>query len=199
MWEERYRENDGYLFGTEPAGVLSDNPWLILPGQSVLCVADGEGRNSVHLARAGMQVTAFDTAATAVTRANALATDAGVQVDARVSAWDDWDWSRQFDMVVAIFIQFANPAFRARQFVDMQRALRPGGRIVLHGYRPEQVGRGTGGPPHIENMYAAAELTAAFGGWQIERCAAYERDQRSGRGHVGQAALLDYIARKPGI
>ncbi|WP_439155958.1 SAM-dependent methyltransferase [Yoonia sp.] len=198
MWEERYRKNDGYLFGTQAAAVLTDNPWLILPGQSVLCVADGEGRNSVHLARAGMRVTSFDTAATAVARAKALADDAGVQVDAHVAGWDEWDWSQQFDMVAAIFIQFADPAFRARQFADMQRALRPGGRIVLHGYRPEQVGRGTGGPPHIENMYTVADLTARFDGWQIERCAPYERDQRSGRGHVGQAALVDYIARKPG-
>lgn len=199
MWEDRYRENDGYLFGTEPAGVLADNPWLVLPGQSVLCVADGEGRNSVHLARGGMQVTSFDAAATAVARATQLAADAGVRVDAHLAGWEEWDWSQQFDMVAAIFIQFADPAFRARQFADMQRALRPGGRIVLHGYRPEQVGRGTGGPPHVENMYTAPELMAAFDGWQIERCASYERHQQSGSGHVGQAALLDFVARKPAM
>lgn len=199
MWEDRYRENDGYLFGTEPAGVLADNPWLALPGQSVLCVADGEGRNSVYLARSGMQVTAFDMATTAVERAGRLAEDAGVRVETRVAGWDDWDWSRQFDMVVAIFIQFADPAFRARQFADLRRALRPGGRIVLHGYRPEQVGRGTGGPPHVENMYTVPELIAAFDDWQIERCAAYERHQQSGSGHVGQAALVDFVARKPAM
>ncbi|MBQ1203178.1 MAG: SAM-dependent methyltransferase, partial [Loktanella sp.] len=126
-----------------------------------------------------------------------LAAQKGVDVAAHVADWDAWDWSRQFDMVVGIFIQFAGPAFRARQCADMARALRSGGRLVLHGYRPEQVGRGTGGPPHVENMYCAAELRNVFAGWQVERCAPYERDQQAGSGHVGPAALLDFIVRKP--
>jgi len=142
MWEDRYSASDDYLFGTAPAAVLADNPWLALPGQSVLCVADGEGRNAVHLAVLGMQVTAFDLAPTAVSRAQALADRAGVAVQTHVAGWDDWDWAQPFDMIAAIFIQFADPDLRARQFADMARALRPGGRLVLHGYRPEQVGRG---------------------------------------------------------
>ncbi len=63
MWEERYSASGGYLFGTEPAAVLAENPWVIRDGATALCVADGEGRNSVHLARHGMQVTAFDPSA----------------------------------------------------------------------------------------------------------------------------------------
>ena len=197
MWEERYSASDGYLFGTAPAAVLAENPWLIREGASALCVADGEGRNSVHLARHGMEMTAFDPSPTAIARAGELAADAGVAVNAHVSDWDAWDWSQQYDMVVAIFIQFADPAFRARQFSNMQSALRSGGRILLHGYRPEQIGRGTGGPPFVENMYTEALLREAFEGWKIERCAVYERDQRSGSAHVGQAALIDFVACKP--
>lgn len=197
MWEDRYSASADYLFGTAPAAVLADNPWLALPGQSVLCVADGEGRNAVHLAVLGMQVTAFDLAPTAVSRAQALADRAGVAVKTHVAGWDDWDWAQPFDMIAAIFIQFADPDLRARQFADMARALRPGGRLVLHGYRPEQVGRGTGGPPFVENMYTEDMLRAAFAGWHVERCASYERVQQAGSGHVGPAALIDFIARKP--
>jgi SAM-dependent methyltransferase len=197
MWEDRYSASDDYLFGTAPAAVLADNPWLALPGQRVLCVADGEGRNAVHLAKLGMDVTAFDLSPTAVSRAQALAQQAGVAVQTHVAGWDDWDWSQPFDMIAAIFIQFADPDLRARQFADMARALRPGGRLVLHGYRPEQVGRGTGGPPFVENMYTEDMLRAAFAGWHIARCAAYERDQQAGSGHVGPAALIDFIATKP--
>lgn len=197
MWEDRYSASDDYLFGTAPAAVLTDNPWLVTPGASALCVADGEGRNSVHLAAQGMAATSFDTSQTAVKRAQDLARDAGVTISAHLSDWDSWDWTVQYDMVAGIFIQFAAPDFQARQFATMQSALRAGGRILLHGYRPEQVGRGTGGPPNVENMYTEALLRDAFAGWQIERCASYERDQRSGSGHVGQAALIDFVARKP--
>ncbi|MBT8410742.1 MAG: class I SAM-dependent methyltransferase, partial [Octadecabacter sp.] len=107
MWEDRFAAEDGYLFGVEPADVLATNPWLAMQGKSVLCLADGEGRNGVHLARLGMKVTSFDLSATAVSRANALAAQAGVEVSTHVSDWDSWDWSQQFDVVVAIFIQFA--------------------------------------------------------------------------------------------
>jgi cyclopropane fatty-acyl-phospholipid synthase-like methyltransferase len=197
MWEDRFAAEDGYLFGTEPSGVLAANPWLALPSQSVLCAADGEGRNAVHLARHGMNVTAFDMSATAVGRAAALAKESGVEVRTHVSEWNQWDWTQQFDMVVGIFIQFVGKKQRAKQFADMTRALRTGGRIVLHGYRPEQIGRGTGGPPTAENMYTQAELHEVFAGWIIERSASYECDQTSGSAHVGKAALIDFIARKP--
>jgi cyclopropane fatty-acyl-phospholipid synthase-like methyltransferase len=197
MWEDRFAAEDGYLFGREPSCVLAANPWLALPSQSVLCAADGEGRNAVHLARHGMNVTAFDMSATAVGRAAALAKESGVEVRTHVSGWNQWDWTQQFDMVVGIFIQFVGQQQRAKQFADMTRALRKGGRIVLHGYRPEQIGRGTGGPPTAENMYTQAELHEVFAGWIIERSASYESDQTSGSAHVGKAALIDFIARKP--
>lgn len=197
MWEERYSATEGYLFGAAPAAFLADNPWLAISGASVLCVADGEGRNGVHFAKAGMAVTSFDTSVTAVGRAKTLAKDSGVTVETHVSDWDGWEWLRQFDVVAAIFIQFAGPAFRDQQFANMTSALRPGGRLILHGYRPEQIGRGTGGPPFAENMCTEDGLRDSFAGWDIERCAVYDRDQRSGTGHVGPAALIDFVARKP--
>ena len=197
MWEERYEASDGHLFGTAPALMLTENPWLIETGQTALCVADGEGRNGVYLASRGMQVTSFDLSPTAVSRARALAQTSGVMIETQVSQWEDWDWSRQFDMVVGIFVQFTAPEARIGQFADLARALRPGGRLVLHGYTPEQIALGTGGPPSADNMYTEDLLRDGFAGWQIERLAAYEREVQEGRAHSGRSALIDFVARKP--
>ena len=68
---------------------------------------------------------------------------------------------------------------------------------MLHGYRPEQVALGTGGPPSEENMYDEALLVQAFGDWQIQRLASYEREVQEGRGHSGRSALIDLIVRRP--
>ncbi len=198
MWEERYAHSEDYLFGRAPARFLRDNPGWLRPGQSALCVADGEGRNSVWLAGRGLRVSAFDLAPTAVARARALAREAGVEVQHRVSDWQGWDWGRRFDLVVAVFVQFAGPEERPAQFADLGRALRPGGVLMLHGYRPEQVELGTGGPPCAENMYTEDLLRDAFADWEIARLASYERDVREGRGHCGRSALIDLIARRPG-
>ena len=153
MWEDRYKASEDYLFGQQPAGFLLENPGWLHAGQRALCVADGEGRNSVHLAERGLEVTAFDMAPTAVERGRALAAERGVAVDFHVSDWQGWDWTRGFDLVVAIFIQFADPRRARASSPTCGARSRRGGCLMLHGYTPEQVDYGTGGPPHRENMY----------------------------------------------
>ena len=60
-WNERYSGED-YVFGREPNEYLRAQAALFAPGSRALCVADGEGRNSVWLAHQGLQVDAFDVA-----------------------------------------------------------------------------------------------------------------------------------------
>jgi cyclopropane fatty-acyl-phospholipid synthase-like methyltransferase len=126
-----------------------------------------------------------------------LAEKADVRVDAHTSDWDSWDWSQSFDLVVAVYVQFMSPEGRMRQFETLRRAVRPGGRLILHGYTPEQIEFGTGGPPNPENMYTTELLNDSFGDWRIQRLAAYEREVQEGRGHSGQSALIDLIVEKP--
>ena len=197
MWEDRYKDHNDYLFGREPAHILKENPWIRSGATNALCVGDGEGRNAVFLAEFGFEVSSFDLSPTAAQRSRALAVEADVSVDAYVSDWNDWDFSREFDLVVAIFVQFTGPDARPQQFADLRKATKPGGRLVLHGFTPEQIGRGTGGPPVTENMYTEKMLADAFGDWKILRLASYERDQTSGTGHVGKAALIDLVVERP--
>ncbi|MFN4099327.1 MAG: SAM-dependent methyltransferase [Pararhodobacter sp.] len=197
MWEARYSSSDDYLFGTEPVRLLTENPWLVIPGGAALSVADGEGRNAVALARAGMLVSSFDLSPTAVERARALASKAGVALDTQVCDWADWDWARPFDLVLGVFIQFMPPESRPGQFADLALAVKPGGRLVLHGYTPEQVPLATGGPSNPAQMWTPQMLRDAFPGWRIERLATYERDVQEGLGHSGRSALIDFVAIKP--
>lgn len=199
MWEARYANAGSYLFGEEPAQILVENPWVTDGADTCLCVADGEGRNGVWLAEQGLSVASFDLSPTAVERAQVLAAKSGVGINAYVSDWEGWDWSQSFDLVVAVFVQFMGPEARVRQFETLREAVRPGGRLVLHGYTPEQVEFGTGGPPYPENMYTPELLNDAFGDWRILRLAAYEREVQEGRGHSGHSALIDLVAEKPAI
>ena len=76
-WTARFAR-DGYLFGEEPNAFLRSNGHRFHAGDSVLCVADGEGRNSVWLAERGCRVTAFDFASNAIDKARQLAARRGV-------------------------------------------------------------------------------------------------------------------------
>ena len=75
----------------------------------------------------------------------------------------EWDYPENaFDVVVAIFIQFANPAQRQRIFAGIRRTLKPGGLLLIQGYRPEQLKYKTGGPSAVENLYTEAMLAQEF-------------------------------------
>ncbi len=197
MWNERYDRPD-YLFGKEPSQFLKTHADHLTPGDTALSVADGEGRNAVFLAESGLRVTAFDHAPNALEKARVLAGEHGVTVDFRQSDITQWDWDAvQYDVVVAIFIQFAGPDLRDAIFEGMQRALKPGGLLLLHGYAPRQVEYGTGGPPYRENMYTLPMLQKTFAGLDILHSADYDAELDEGEGHSGPSALIDLIARKP--
>ncbi|HEV8502648.1 MAG TPA: class I SAM-dependent methyltransferase [Casimicrobiaceae bacterium] len=196
-WNTRYARDD-YLFGEAPNAFLRRQAHWLKPGGSVLCVADGEGRNSVWLAEQGFDVTAFDFAPNALAKATRLARQRNVIVDHRPGDMDTWPWSaRQYDALVAVFIQFMAPRRREAAFAGMMSAVAPGGIFVLEGYRPEQVDYRTGGPPDRENMYTREWLSSTFTGWELLVLDDYDAAIGEGSAHLGMSALIDLVARKP--
>jgi 2-polyprenyl-3-methyl-5-hydroxy-6-metoxy-1,4-benzoquinol methylase len=196
-WNTRYAIAD-YLFGEAPNAFLRRQAHWLPRGGSVLCVADGEGRNSVWLAEQGFDVTAFDFAENAVDKARALARRRGVRVDHRLADMAQWGWNEDaYDALVAIFIQFLPPEHRDAMFEQMKAVVRPGGVFLLEGYRPEQVDYKTGGPPRREHMYTRSWLEARFAGWKIEVLDEYDAEIREGTAHGGISALIDLVATKP--
>ena len=196
-WNKRF-ENEAYIFGLEPNEYLREHAGLLTPGSRVLCVADGEGRNSVWLARQGLRVDAFDISPVGVAKARALAAQAGVAVDFSVADCDQWPWpAAAFDAVAAIFVQFADPAMRERLFANIVHTLKPGGLLVLQGYTPKQLDYKTGGPPILSHLYTAELLRTAFASLQIVELREYEAELTEGTQHHGHSALIGMIARKP--
>jgi len=195
-WNERYAA-EGWLFGTEPNDSLAARADGFAPGDRVLCVGDGEGRNSTWLAARGCAVTAFDISPVALEKARALAAQRGVTVDFRLSSVDDWQWApAAYDAVVAVFVQFATPAQRAAMFEGFARTLRPGGMLLLVGYGPLQLDYGTGGPGIAEHLYTEALLRESFAGWRIEQLSRAQRVLDEGPGHAGLSDVIELVARR---
>jgi SAM-dependent methyltransferase len=195
-WNQRFSE-EGYVFGREPNEYLRAKAPLLPSGGKVLCVADGEGRNSVWLAGQGMNVEAFDIAAVGVEKARRLAADAGVSVKYNVADCDGWAWTvDSHDAVLAVFVQFAGPAMRERLFANMVRALKPGGLLILQGYTPKQLEYKTGGPGDLSHLYTAKLLRDAFQGLQILDLIEYEAELNEGARHAGRSALIGLVARR---
>jgi 2-polyprenyl-3-methyl-5-hydroxy-6-metoxy-1,4-benzoquinol methylase len=195
MWDERYAQ-EGYLFGIEPNDFLLSQRNLLKPGMSCLAVADGEGRNGVWLAQQGLKVLSVEASPVALEKARNLAQQRGVTVEFEQADLVQWEWGKnRFDVVVAIFIQFAPPALREQMFAGIKRTLKPGGLLLLQGYTPRQLEYKTGGPPVAENMYTEALLRKAFGDMEILHLREHNDVIREGVAHSGMSALIDMVAR----
>ena len=198
MWDARFAQ-PGLLFGAAANAFLQREAQRLAPRSRVLSVADGEGRNSIWLAEQGHAVTAFDLSPVAVAKAGAWAAERGQNLDLRVAGVDDWAWTPQaFDAVVAIFVQFADPAMRARLFAGMWQTLKPGGVLLLQGYTPKQLDYRTGGPGKLEHLYTTPLLheLLPLAEWLLLQD--YEDTLEEGPGHAGRSALIGAVARKPG-
>ncbi len=197
FWDARFSAPE-YIFGTEANVFLCSQAALFKPGQRVLDLACGEGRNSVWLAQQGCRVLGMDISPLALKKAAALAENKGVELELQHADVRDWQWApAAFDGVVSIFIQFAAPAERTRLFEGLKRTLKPGGVLVLQGYTPRQVEYKTGGPPDAAHMYTREMLEQAFAGLQILHLREHEDVLAEGTKHVGRSALIDLVARRP--
>jgi SAM-dependent methyltransferase len=196
-WEARFAHPD-YVFGTAPNAFLASCEALLPAKGRALAVADGEGRNGVFLAECGLDVLSVDFSPTAQGKARALAEARGVTLTTETADLLTWDWPEaQYDVVAAIFIQFVGPAGRDHIFAGLRRALKPGGLLILEGYRPEQLAYRTGGPGAVENLYTREILEAAFGDFHDLVITAHDSEVDEGHGHEGLSALIDLTARKP--
>ncbi len=196
FWNARYAADD-FVYGTAPNEFLVEVAPRFAARGRVLCLADGEGRNGVWLAERGHVVTAVDVADLGMAKAARLAATRGVNLETIVADVTRYDPGRGcFDSVVSIFLHLPGRARRAlhRRCLD---ALKPGGLFAYTAYGPEQLGRGTGGPPDPKLLHALDDVAEDFAGCAIEHRMSGLRDVREGKLHGGIGAVVELLARKP--
>jgi SAM-dependent methyltransferase len=195
-WQQRFAQ-PGYLFGTAPNAFLKSQAHRLRKGQAALAVADGEGRNGVFIAEQGLDVLSVDFSPQAQDKARKLATERGVTLRFELGDMTNWHWPPDtFDVVVAIFIQFATPEERRAIFAGIQRTLKPGGLLLMQGYRPKQLDYKTGGPSDPAQLYTRELLEAELRGFSTLDIVEHDTVIEEGAGHGGMSALIDVVAVK---
>ena len=194
-WNERYSIND-YLFGQKPAQALLRNEKYLVPGGKTLLIADGEGRNSVYLAKKGFKVTSSDSSIVAQQKAKTLADNQDVEIHFKLEDFFDVDWSRkQYDNIIGICFQFIPPELIEEVFKGFRLATKKGGTLLIHGYTPKQIKYGTGGPKDVSLMYTEATFTSLFNPSEIHFLEEYEATISEGPGHSGKSSMIDFVAK----
>jgi hypothetical protein len=141
-------------FSHEPNQLLVETVASLAPG-AALDLAMGQGRNALHLASLGWQVTGVDESSEALRVANDNALQRDLALEMVGADLDEWEMGEnRYDLVTLIYA-----GDHGRWLERIKRALRPGGWFVLEGW-----GRVN---PDDQNGFPVGRLRECFGDFEI--------------------------------
>lgn len=197
QWNERYGQ-DEYYYGTDPNSFLVEHSAQFNNGAKVLCLAEGEGRNAVYLAKLGCDVTAVDSSQVGLNKLLSLAAKNGVAVKTICSDLNDFVFEEgRWDAVVSIWCHLPS-VLRSKIHQEVVRCLKPNGFIILEAYTPDQLKFKTGGPQNPDLMPTLMKLESELTGLKVSFKKEITRTISEGVGHQGLSAVVQYLARKDG-
>ena len=192
-WNERYSGSEFY-YGIEPNDFLKAQAARITPQGRVLCLAEGEGRNAVFLAKLGLQVTAVDQSSTGLKKLSILAKQSSVSIETVVADLNDYKIVEDhWDAIVSIWCHVP-PSLRVQLHADVIKGLKPGAAFILESYHPRQLGFKTGGPSDPELMVTRLNLKDELKGLRFDILHEIDREVHEGKGHFGMSAVTQCLA-----
>ena len=197
FWNPRFA-GEQYAYGSAPNDFLKAQASRLAAGSRVLSLGEGEGRNAIHLASLGHDVTAVDAAHTGLIKLLQRAARESLTVTATLADLADYAIPPgHWHGIVSIFCHLP-PALRRQVLRDCVSGLAPGGLFMLEGYTPRQLAFGTGGPKDVALLLEPEDIRTELDGLELLHFAEVQREVVEGSLHTGMAAVLQVVARKPG-
>lgn len=193
-WDERYNRKE-YVYGSTP-NVFFENQLTDLNPGVILLPCEGEGRNALFAAQSNWNVVAFDSSEVGKNKAMALATQNNVLYDYQILDVNEANFEPEsFDVIALIYAHF-KPQLRSKFHATIQRWLKPGGKIILEAFNPEQLNYNSGGPKDLDMLYSTDILSKDFEGMKIELIETSTIVLDEGAFHQGDAAVIRFVAQK---
>ena len=167
-WAREYaRDPERYVFGTAPSAWAREIARLVRPGDAVLDLGCGEGRDSVFFAELGATVTGVDLAAGGLDKARRLARRHGVRVRWIEGGMTEALPAGRFDLIFSCgTIHYVPRAERGPLFRRLAAMTPPGGHQAHVVFTDRHVHEEKG---EIVDYFTAEELREAFAEWRVLR------------------------------
>ena len=198
LWDQRYREHD-FAYGREANDFLQQQAGLI-PPSAVLCLAEGDGRNAVFLAKQGYAVHVVDLSAVGLEKSRQYAQRENTRISTEVADLAHYSLAPStWEGIVSIFAHLPGPARKALH-LQVAQALKPGGVFILEAFTLRQLEmKGTGGPgaERPDFFMSLQALREELPGLDFIHARELDREISEGALHQGLCAVVQLIARKP--
>lgn len=196
-WDKRY-DCEHFVYGTEANEFLVQSSGQLKPQSKILCLADGEGRNSVYLSKLGHQVTAIDFSHVAQKKALILAQKNDIELNYIVCDMKEYPFEKnQWDAIVSIF---AHTSSTTRHYIwDLIKfSLKKNGLFILEAYHPKQLelNYNSGGPKKTDWLVSLKDILSSFKAFNQYHQWEGERVVNEGTLHHGKAFVTQYVGQK---
>lgn len=194
FWNQRYSIVE-YVYGEEQNQFFASQISELKPGNIIL-PCEGEGRNAVFAATLGWRVKAFDGSSEGRNKAFQLAEKKKVVIDyaiadATVVQYPD----NSADVVAFIYAHFSNSQ-RTQIHKKAVSWLKPGGKIILEAFNPEQLQNNSGGPKDLAMLYTLEMLQNDFSGLRIDLIQNIQTTLKEGAFHDGVADVVQFVGTR---
>ncbi len=198
IYNERY-ESEDYYWGREPSSIAAKLVDLLPsePRLKALDIGCGEGRDAVFLAKAGLDVTAFDISQVGLEKAHRWAGESGVALKLVCADINEHRLDEDYDILLSSgVLHYIPEELRDEIFANYRAHTRPGG---LHAFATLLDDPSIPPAPDAEpsaHLWRPGGLVTRYTDWAIEFHDEIVFDCNSG-GVPHQHALGRLIARKP--
>lgn len=197
FWNQRFNQID-YVYGVTPNEFFKQQIDQLKPG-SLLLPLEGEGRNAFYAAKNGFKVSAFDYSETGRQKALKLFEANALELNYSIAKAEEFDFGEhQYDYIALIYAHLS-PDIRLKVHERIERALKPGGTLILECFHPKQLEKSynSGGPKQEDMLYSTAILKKDFKALELSQIEAVEIDLNEGDYHQGKAYVSRLIGQKP--
>ena len=194
FWNERYSEKE-YVYGVVPNVFLAEQLKNLKPGKIIL-PCEGEGRNAVYAASLGWEVHAFDSSEVGREKALQLAKEKGVSINYAVDDATTITYAENsVDVVAFIYAHFPS-TIRKQIHQKAITWLKPGGKIILEAFNPQQLQNNSGGPKELSMLYTEDMMKEDFASLNIELIKNLTTELSEGKYHEGKASIIRVVGIK---
>lgn len=193
FWNDRFGQST-YTYGKAP-NVFFAEQLNSFPKGKLLLPAEGEGRNAVYAALKGWEITAFDYSEAGKQKALDLAKEYEVEIDYQIHDATDFKSTDEYDAIALVFAHFPIEE-RNIIFEKLEKALTPGGIVIMEVFSKNQLGRESGGPKSLDLLYSKGEIMSHFPDIDFMILEEMKITLNEGFSHQGEAAVIRAVGKK---